>query len=437
MKRSRGLWVTVVIVAVVIALSVAALASGRLQPVLGLDLKGGVSVILSAPDGTPSDTMQQALENIRNRVDAFGVGEPNIALSGNTIEVQIPGLSDSTIQQRSVDLQCIADPKGATYGCASDAKAPTTALQGFEVTSKDSKVCIYAGSDQLQCFSSQSAADTAKQGITPVPKTSTSASASASTSATPSASPTTSQGPGSKLGAYCLTDISNTELKCYTDYAAAQAAYKSLTTKVAQTSWCISAPGTTQATSPSATPTPPPAGKQKPTATPSATPGNGGASPSASPAGPTTTPAEQAYASLDVSSSSQLPCDYATKQEAQTGLDAGRRDGAPARDGSGELDPAHRADRATGRAADPRDRDPGRSKLQIGHTDVPAGTTGDQGLPGLGERRDRRLVPGPEQRLRPPRPRRDHRRKHHERHRVVVRFEPVDRGVGDQLRARQ
>jgi preprotein translocase subunit SecD len=324
-KRSRGLWVTVVIVAVVTALSVAALASGRLQPVLGLDLKGGVSVILSAPDGTPSDTMQQALENIRNRVDAFGVGEPNIALSGNTIEVQIPGLSDSTVQQRSVDLQCIADPKGATYGCASDAKAPTTALQGFEVASKDTKVCIYAGSDQLQCFESQSAADVAQKGITPAPKTSTSASASApaSTSETPSPSPTTSQGPGSKLGAYCLTDISNTELKCYADYAAAQAAFKSMTTKVAQTSWCISAPGTTESTSPASTPTPAPAGNQKPTATPSANAGNGpGATPSASPTGPATTPAETAYASLDTSGSSALPCDYTTKQEAQAGLDA-------------------------------------------------------------------------------------------------------------------
>jgi protein-export membrane protein SecD len=269
--------------------------------------------------------MQQALENIRNRVDAFGVGEPNIALSGNTIEVQIPGLSDSTVQQRSVDLQCIADPKGATYGCASDAKAPTTALQGFEVTSKDTKVCIYAGSDQLQCFESQSAADVAQKGITPAPKTSTSASASApaSTSETPSPSPTTSQGPGSKLGAYCLTDISNTELKCYTDYAAAQAAFKSMTTKVAQTSWCISAPGTTESTSPAPTPTPAPAGKQKATATPSAAGGNGpGATPSASPAGPTTTPAETAYASLDTSGSSALPCDYTTKQEAQAGVDA-------------------------------------------------------------------------------------------------------------------
>ena len=241
--------------------------------------------------------------------------------------MQIPGLSDSTVQQRSVDLQCIADPKGATYGCASDAKAPTTALQGFEVTSKDTKVCIYAGSDQLQCFESQSAADAAQKGITPAPKTSTSASASASapasTSETPSPSPTTSQGPGSKLGAYCLTDISNTELKCYTDYAAAQAAFKSMTTKVAQTSWCISAPGTTESTSPAPTPTPPPAGKQKPTSTPSAAGGNGpGATPSASPTGPATTPAETAYASLDTSGSSALPCDYTTKQEAQTGLDA-------------------------------------------------------------------------------------------------------------------
>ena len=85
MKRStKGLWVSIIIVVVVVALSVGAFATGRLEPTLGLDLKGGVSVILSAPDGTPPDTMQQALENIRNRVDAFGVGEPDIALSGNT-----------------------------------------------------------------------------------------------------------------------------------------------------------------------------------------------------------------------------------------------------------------------------------------------------------------------------------------------------------------
>ena len=40
--------------------------------------------------------MEQALENIRNRVDAFGVGEPDIVLSGDTIEVQIPGAAEAT-----------------------------------------------------------------------------------------------------------------------------------------------------------------------------------------------------------------------------------------------------------------------------------------------------------------------------------------------------
>jgi protein-export membrane protein SecD len=323
-RGTKGLWVSIVIVLVVVALSVAAFATGRLEPVLGLDLKGGVSVILSAPDGTPSDTMQQALENIRNRVDAFGVGEPDIALSGNTIEVQIPGLSDSTIEQRAVDLQCIADPKGATYGCASDAKTPTTALTGFEVTSKQSQVCVFAGSAQLACYDSQTAADAGKQGITPTPKTSPSASAGASASSSASASaspsPTASQGPGSKLGEYCLTDFSNTELKCYQDYAAAQAAFKSMTTKVTKTSWCISAPGTTPTSEGAAgsTPTPAPAGKAKPSSGPSPTPSSS-AAPSSS---PKPSPAETAYGKLDTTGSSTLPCDYTSKQDAQAGLDA-------------------------------------------------------------------------------------------------------------------
>ena len=122
-KRSRGLWVSVIAIGLIMSLSIAAFAADRLRPVLGLDLQGGVSVILSAPEGTDADTMNTALENIRNRVDAFGVGEPDIALSGTTIEMQIPGLSDSTVEERSADLECIADAKGATYGCSGDVQA--------------------------------------------------------------------------------------------------------------------------------------------------------------------------------------------------------------------------------------------------------------------------------------------------------------------------
>ena len=178
MKRSRGLWVSVIAIGLIMAISIAAFAANRLRPVLGLDLQGGVSVILSAPEGTDADTMNTALENIRNRVDAFGVGEPDIALSGTTIEIQIPGLSDSTVEERTADLECIADAKGATYGCSDDAQTPTTALKGFDVASQVAKVCVVAGDTELTCFQTQAAADAAKTGITTEPKTSASASAS-------------------------------------------------------------------------------------------------------------------------------------------------------------------------------------------------------------------------------------------------------------------
>ncbi|HLB39418.1 MAG TPA: protein translocase subunit SecD [Actinomycetota bacterium] len=293
MKRSRGLWVSVIVMGLLISLSVAAFAADRLQPVLGLDLQGGVSVILSAPEGTDDSTMQTALENIRNRVDAFGVGEPDIALSGTTIEIQIPGLTDSTVEERPSDLYCIADPKGATYGCAADEATPTTALPGFGVTSQESKVCVVAGDVELKCYESQAAADAAKAGITTEPKVSASASASASTAPPVSASPTPTSGPGSTSGEHCLTDFAKNELQCYPDFATAQAAFKSLDTEVTETTWCISAPA--------------PKAESSPTPSSSSSPE------------PTKDPGT-AYAALDQAGSSSLPCDYKSEPEATTAL---------------------------------------------------------------------------------------------------------------------
>ena len=63
-------------------------------------------------------------------------------------------------------------PKGATYGCADDARPPTTALKGFDVASQVAKVCVVAGDTELTCFQTQAAADAAKTRITTEPKTS-------------------------------------------------------------------------------------------------------------------------------------------------------------------------------------------------------------------------------------------------------------------------
>ena len=74
-------------------------------PELALDLQGGTQIIVEAqtPDGAdPSvDQMNQAVTIIRQRVDASGVGEADVATqSGNQIVVQIPGQADEATRER-------------------------------------------------------------------------------------------------------------------------------------------------------------------------------------------------------------------------------------------------------------------------------------------------------------------------------------------------
>lgn len=71
------------------------------KPFLGLDLQGGVAVIL-APSGEVTDEqLDDAVSIIRSRVDSIGVAEPEITRQGQNISVEIPGVSD---RQQAIDL---------------------------------------------------------------------------------------------------------------------------------------------------------------------------------------------------------------------------------------------------------------------------------------------------------------------------------------------
>ncbi len=74
----------------------AAVYATNTTPKLGLDLAGGTSVILKAPDGTSSDQLDQAVNVMRKRIEALGnVQEPVIQVAGsNNIVVQLPGVTD-------------------------------------------------------------------------------------------------------------------------------------------------------------------------------------------------------------------------------------------------------------------------------------------------------------------------------------------------------
>lgn len=67
------------------------------KPKLGLDLEGGLSIILAA-EGEGVDepgVLDQTVEVIRQRIDALGVAEPEVTVAGTeNILVQLPGLED-------------------------------------------------------------------------------------------------------------------------------------------------------------------------------------------------------------------------------------------------------------------------------------------------------------------------------------------------------
>jgi preprotein translocase subunit SecD len=166
-SSSRNLWLSIAFVGILLAGSVAAFVAG-IRPMLGLDLEGGVSVVLAAPDGTPKAVMERALENIRNRVDAFGVGEPLLFLSGNTIEVQLPGLARGSIEERSKDQFCLEGEGGSVYRCFPTQSAAATELDATKVKTVLNSACLSGLSefaDSPQCFGSRKDAHSAIGGI--------------------------------------------------------------------------------------------------------------------------------------------------------------------------------------------------------------------------------------------------------------------------------
>lgn len=99
--RKAVLFLVVSIVIVVGSFSATIFATDH-RPVLGLDLQGGISVVL-APIGNPKpDAIDKAVDIIRSRVDSLGVAEPEISRQGSLIIVDLPGVRDREKAQRLV-----------------------------------------------------------------------------------------------------------------------------------------------------------------------------------------------------------------------------------------------------------------------------------------------------------------------------------------------
>jgi preprotein translocase subunit SecD len=88
-------------VLLIVGASLAGVLSAGWTPVLGVQLQGGVEVVLRPADEVSDEQFERAIEIIRNRIDAIGVAEPDITRQGDQVVIQLPGVKD---KQRAVDL---------------------------------------------------------------------------------------------------------------------------------------------------------------------------------------------------------------------------------------------------------------------------------------------------------------------------------------------
>src|SRR5438874_2279703 len=117
-------------IGVFVILAIVALVVG-IVPQEGLDLVGGVSVVLEAPPGTSAGVMEKTVDNIRSRVDALGVGEAQIGrLGSNDVQVEVPGLGHGTTFQAASGKWCGRTNDGKLLGCSFETQAAAeTAIQ--------------------------------------------------------------------------------------------------------------------------------------------------------------------------------------------------------------------------------------------------------------------------------------------------------------------
>jgi preprotein translocase subunit SecD len=145
-KRSR-LWASLLgIVIVSASLLTLNLALGN-TPVLGLDLRGGVSVILASTESVGDEDLIVIRDLIRDELEQRGIAEPDVRVEGSNVIVDLPGVKDQQDALDAVDiagivtlhpvLQCgfttdtsttVGDAGGSTPSVTPGDTTPTTAV---------------------------------------------------------------------------------------------------------------------------------------------------------------------------------------------------------------------------------------------------------------------------------------------------------------------
>jgi preprotein translocase subunit SecD len=113
----RRLWISLIGIVTVAVLLLAANLLSDNQPVLGLDLQGGVSVVLSTEEGATADDLAVIRDLIRDELEGRGIAEPDVRVEGQNVIVDLPGVRDQRDALDAVDVAGIVQLRPVMQQC--------------------------------------------------------------------------------------------------------------------------------------------------------------------------------------------------------------------------------------------------------------------------------------------------------------------------------
>jgi preprotein translocase subunit SecD len=104
----------------------------RNTPALGLDLQGGVSVVLAPDSGASGDDLLVIRDLIRDELENRGIGEPDVRVEGSNLVVDLPGVKDQRDALDAVDVAGIVTLR-PVFQCAVVPETTGSSVPGSSV----------------------------------------------------------------------------------------------------------------------------------------------------------------------------------------------------------------------------------------------------------------------------------------------------------------
>jgi preprotein translocase subunit SecD len=139
---TRRLWTSLIGVVLIVLITLGYNIATDNTPILGLDLQGGVSVILAPTEPATQEELTVIRDQIRSELERQGIAEPDVRVQGETIVVDLPGVRDQQEALSAVDVSGVVElrpvlnpescqpidtvPTGPVIGSPSDVPTDTT-----------------------------------------------------------------------------------------------------------------------------------------------------------------------------------------------------------------------------------------------------------------------------------------------------------------------